>query len=136
MPNSNEFRTSPRQGFDSQPAPYLDDRGLDRRLPVRVLRADELRESPRPDSRPWWRIGDEVVLFGVQDLIPVTRQIVGVLGPTAPENYFIFRRDYLVEIYRHFPHRVQPEYDVDLYWIKADSVRAVPSIIAEVDESF
>jgi putative ABC transport system permease protein len=83
-----------------------------------------------------WHVGDEVTLLGVQDLIPVTTVIVGMLGPKAPEDYFIFRRDYLVEIYRHFPHRVQPEYDVDLYWIKGDRVSSIPSIIAEVDESF
>jgi putative ABC transport system permease protein len=92
--------------------------------------------APKLMQRYGWRIGDEVSLFGVQDLIPVTTQIVGVLGPKAPEDYFIFRRDYLVEIYRQFPHRVKPEYDVDLYWIKADNVGSIPSIIAEVDETF
>jgi putative ABC transport system permease protein len=92
--------------------------------------------APKLMQRYRWHVGDEVALFGIQDLIPVTTQIVGVLGPKAPEDYFIFRRDYLVEIYRHFQHRVQPEYDVDFYWIKADSVSSIPSIIAEVDETF
>jgi len=92
--------------------------------------------APKLMKRYGWHVGDEVALFGVQDLIPVTTQIVGVLGPKAPEDYFVFRRDYLVEMYRHFPHRVQPEYDVDFYWIKADSVSSIPSIIAEVDETF
>jgi len=92
--------------------------------------------APKLMQRYRWQVGDEVALFGIQDLIPVTTQIVGVLGPKAPEDYFIFRRDYLVEIYRHFQHRVQPEYDVDFYWIKADSVGSIPSIIAEVDETF
>src|SRR5258708_1029136 len=75
-------------------------------------------------------------LFGEQDLVPVTTQIVGVLGHKAPDNYFIFRRDYLVEMYRHFPHRVYPEYDVGFYWIKADSVSSILSIMSEVDETF
>jgi putative ABC transport system permease protein len=92
--------------------------------------------APKLMQRYRWHVGDEVALFGIQDLIPVTTQIVGVLGPKAPEDYFIFRRDYLVEMYRHFPHRVQPEYDVDFYWIKADRVSSIPSIIAEVDETF
>jgi len=92
--------------------------------------------APKLMQRYRWHVGDEVALFGIQDLIPVTTQIVGVLGPKAPEDYFIFRRDYLVEMYRHFPHRVNPEYDVDFYWIKADSVSSIPSIIAEVDETF
>ena len=92
--------------------------------------------APKLMRRYRWRVGDEVSLLGIQELIPVTTQIVGVQGPKAPENYFIFRRDYLVEIYRHFPHRVQPEYDVDFYWIKADSVSSIPSIIAEVDKTF
>jgi putative ABC transport system permease protein len=92
--------------------------------------------APKLMRRYGWHVGDEVALFGIQDLIPVTTQIVGVLGPKVPEDYFIFRRDYLVEMYRHFPHRVQPEYDVDFYWIKADSVSSIPSIIAEVDETF
>jgi putative ABC transport system permease protein len=69
-------------------------------------------------------------------LVPVTTQIVGVLGSKAPENYFTFRRDYLVEMYRHFPHRVNPEYDVDFYCIKGDSVSSIPSIVSEVDETF
>src|SRR5258708_25542428 len=92
--------------------------------------------APKLMQRYRWHVGDEVALFGIQDLIPVTTQIVGVLGPKAPEDYFIFRRDYLVEMYRHFPHRIQPEYDVDFYWIKADSVSSIPSIISEVDETF
>jgi putative ABC transport system permease protein len=92
--------------------------------------------APKLMRRYGWQVGDEVALFGIQDLIPVTTQIVGVLGPKAPEDYFVFRRDYLVEIYRHFRHRVQPEYDVDFYWIKADSVSSIPSIIAEVDQTF
>jgi putative ABC transport system permease protein len=92
--------------------------------------------APKLMQRYGWHVGDEVSLFGVQDLIPVTTKIVGALGRKAPEDYFIFRRDYLVEIYRHFPHRVQPEYDVDFYWIKADSVDSIASIIAEVDETF
>jgi putative ABC transport system permease protein len=92
--------------------------------------------APKLMQRFGWHVGDEVSLFGVQDLIPVMTQIVGVLGPKAPENYLVFRRDYLVEIYRRFPHRVQPEYDVDFYWIKPDSVSSIPSIISEVDKTF
>ena len=92
--------------------------------------------APKLMQRYGWHVGDEVALFGEQDLVPVTTQIVGVLGPKAPENYFIFRRDYLVEMYRQFPHRVNPEYDVDFYWIKADSVSSIPSIMSEVDETF
>jgi putative ABC transport system permease protein len=92
--------------------------------------------APKLMQRYRWHVGDEVSLFGIQDLIPVTTQIVGVLGSKAPEDYFIFRRDYLVEIYRQFQHRVQPEYDVDFCWIKADSVGSIPSIIAEVDGTF
>jgi putative ABC transport system permease protein len=91
--------------------------------------------APKLMQRYGWHVGDEVALFGEQDLVPVTTQIVGVLGPKAPEN-FIFRRDYLVEMYRQFPHRVNPEYDVDFYWIKADSVSSIPSIMSEVDETF
>jgi hypothetical protein len=59
-------------------------------------------------QRYGWHVGDEVSLFGIQDLVPVTTQIVGVLGPKAREDYFIFQRDYLVEMYRQFPHRVNP----------------------------
>ena len=92
--------------------------------------------APKLMQRYGWHVGDEVALFGVQDLVPVTTQIVGVLGPKAPEDHFVFRRDYLVEMYRHFPHRVNPEYDVDFYWIKADRVCSIPAIISEVDETF
>jgi len=59
-------------------------------------------------------------------------RVVGGLGPKAPEDYFIFRRDYLVEIYRHFQHRVQPEYDVDFFWIKADSVSSIASQVKDI----
>src|SRR5713101_1075507 len=92
--------------------------------------------APQLMRRYRWHVGDEVALFGIQDLIPVATQIVGVLGPKAPEDYFIFRRDYLVEMYRHFPHRIQPEYDVDFYWSKADRISSIPAIKAEVDETF
>ncbi len=92
--------------------------------------------APNLMRRYGWHIGDEVSLLGVEDLVPVTTQIVGMLGTGAPEDYFVFRRDYLVELYRHFPHRVQPEYDVDFYWIKPDRAASIPLIIAETDETF
>lgn len=101
-----------------------------RRIRTAALVAQELMRKYR------WRIGDKVSLFGVQDEIPVTLQIVGNLGSKAPPNYFIFRRDYLKEVYAKLPHRVDPAYDVDLFWIKAASARELPAVMSEVDAEF
>lgn len=46
--------------------------------------------APKLMERYGWRVGDEVSLFGVQDLIPVTMQIVGVLGPKSARKLFRF----------------------------------------------
>ncbi len=142
----NFFGSRYRRPDDTFPTIDLDVRDLGVIWPEWQIRPDALAAfgklwraalvAPKLMRRYGWHVGDEVSLFGVQDLVPVTLQIVGVLGPTAPEDYFIFRRDYLVEVYRHFPHRVQPEYDVDFYWIKVDRVSSIPSVIAEVDETF
>jgi putative ABC transport system permease protein len=101
-----------------------------RRIRTAALVAPELMRKYR------WRIGDKVSLFGVQDEIPVTLEIVGTLGPKAPPNYFIFRREYLKEVYKTLPHRVDPAYDVDFFWIKADRASSMPAIISEVDSTF
>jgi putative ABC transport system permease protein len=142
----NFFGSRYRRPDDTFPTVDVDVQGLDVIWPEWQIQPAALAAfrssrraalvAPKLMQRYGWHVGDEVALFGEQDLVPVTTQIVGVLGPKAPDNYFIFRRDYLVEMYRHFPHRVNPEYDVDFYWIKADSVSSIPSIMSEVDETF
>jgi len=142
----NFFGSRYRRPDDTFPTIDLDVEDLEVIWPEWEIQPNQLSDFSRirtaalvaPDlmRRYRWRIGDKVSLFGVQDEIPVTLQIVGTLGPKAPPNYFIFRRDYLKEVYKALPHRVDPAYDVDFFWIKPDSLNSVPTVISEVDETF
>jgi putative ABC transport system permease protein len=42
----------------------------------------------------------------------------------------------LKEVYKSLPHRIDPAYDVDFFWIKADRAESIPALISEVDRTF
>lgn len=142
----NFFGSQYRRPDDTFPTIDVDVQDLEVIWPEWKIAPDELAEfrrirtaalvAPELMRKYRWRIGDRVSLFGVQDEIPVTLEIVGTLGPKAPPNYFIFRRDYLKEVYAKLPHRVDPAYDVDLFWIKADNAKDLPAVMSEVDTEF
>lgn len=142
----NFFGSRYQRPDDTFPTIDVDLKDLEVIWPEWEIKPDELAEfgrirtatlvAPALMQKYRWHIGDKVSLFGVQDEIPVTLEIVGTLGPKAPPNYFIFRRDYLKEVYNTLPHRVDPAYDVDLFWIKADSAASIPLVMKEVDETF
>lgn len=142
----NFFGSRYRRPGDTFPTIDLDVDDLETIWPEWGIAPDELAKfkrirtacliGPELIRRYGWRVGDQVSLLGLEEMIPVTLRIVGTLGPQAPPNYLIFHRDYLKEVYKHWPHRVKPEYDVDFYWIKVDSPKSIPSVIAEVDNGF
>ncbi len=142
----NFFGSQYRRPDDTFPTIDVDVEDLEVIWPEWEIKPDELSDfrhirtaalvAPELMWKYRWRIGDKVSLFGVQDEIPVTLEIVGTLGPKAPPNYFVFRRDYLKEVYKTLPHRVDPAYDVDFFWIKADRASSMPAIISEVDNAF
>ncbi|HYB89760.1 MAG TPA: ABC transporter permease [Candidatus Binataceae bacterium] len=80
-------------------------------------------------SRFRWKVGDRVTLRGTVFPVDVELTIVGTLGGTAPPYALMFRRDYLDEV-------LGRPGTVNLIWIKVDSSKWIPSVIADVDEKF
>jgi putative ABC transport system permease protein len=74
-------------------------------------------------------IGQQISLRGTVYPFNVTLNIVGTLGGKAPPNFLFFRSDYLEEA------AGRPGF-TDLYWVKADSSKDVPQLIAAIDEGF
>ncbi len=76
-----------------------------------------------------WKVGDSVTFHGMMYPIDLQLKIVGVLPETAAGPRIIFRRDYMEEIL-HRPGTV------NLFWVKIDSSRFAPDVIAAIDEMF
>ncbi len=76
-----------------------------------------------------WKVGDEVTLRGTIYPVDVQLQLVGTLGTKAPPIALVFRRDRLDEV-------LGRPGTVNLFWVKVDSSRSIPGVIAEIDETF
>jgi putative ABC transport system permease protein len=76
-----------------------------------------------------WKIGDQVTLHGTIYPVDVQVEIVGTLGGKAPPVALMFRRDRLDEV-------LGRPGTVNVFWVKVDSSRAIPGVIAEIDEQF
>ena len=93
----NFFGSRYRRPDDSFPTIDIDIQDLEVIWPEWQLRPEALAGfrgirraalvAPKRMQRYGWHVGDEVSPFGVQDLILVTTEIVGLLGPRAPEDY-------------------------------------------------
>jgi putative ABC transport system permease protein len=76
-----------------------------------------------------WKLGDQVTLRGTIYPVDVQVEIVGTLGDKAPPIALLFRRDRLDEA-------LGRPGTVNLFWVKVDSSRSIPGVIAEIDERF
>jgi putative ABC transport system permease protein len=76
-----------------------------------------------------WQIGQRIVLRGTIYPVNVTLTIVGTLGPNGMPDLVVFRRDYLEQAACRAG-------KVSLIWVRVDSPRYVPQVIASIDETF
>jgi putative ABC transport system permease protein len=76
-----------------------------------------------------WKVGQTIMLRGT--LYPVNLQltIVGVLNEEAAGPRIIFRRDYMEEL-------LGRPGTANLFWVKIDSSKSAPEVIAAIDEMF
>jgi putative ABC transport system permease protein len=76
-----------------------------------------------------WKIGQTIMLRGTQYPVNVQLTIVGVLNEEAAGPRIIFRRDYMEEL-------LGRPGTANLFWVKIDSSKSAPEVIAAIDEMF
>jgi putative ABC transport system permease protein len=76
-----------------------------------------------------WHVGQTIMLRGTIYPVDLQLTIVGVLNEEAAGPRIIFRRDYMEEL-------LGRPGTANLFWVKVDSSRAAPEVIAAIDEMF
>ena len=77
-----------------------------------------------------WRLGDQVLLRGTMYPVEVQLTIVGTLsGSMRAAAAILFRRDQLEAALGHLGY-------VNVFWVKVDSSRSIPDVIAAIDRAF
>jgi putative ABC transport system permease protein len=76
-----------------------------------------------------WKVGQTIMLKGTLFPVNVQLTIVGVMNEQASGPRIIFRRDYMEEL-------LGRPGTANLFWVKVDSTRAAPEVIAAIDEMF
>jgi putative ABC transport system permease protein len=76
-----------------------------------------------------WKVGQTIILRGTMYPVDLQLTIVGTLNEEAAGPRIIFRRDYMEELL-HRPGTA------NLFWVKVDSSRSAPEVIAAIDEMF
>jgi putative ABC transport system permease protein len=76
-----------------------------------------------------WKVGQTFMLRGTMYPVDLQLTIVGVLNEEAAGPRIIFRRDYMEEL-------LGRPGTANLFWVKIDSSKAAPEVIAAIDEMF
>jgi len=76
-----------------------------------------------------WKVGQTFMLRGTMYPVDLQLTIVGVLNEEAAGPRIIFRRDYMEEL-------LGRPGTANLFWVKVDSSKAAPEVIAAIDEMF
>ena len=76
-----------------------------------------------------WKVGQTIMLKGTLYPVNVQLTIVGVMNEQASGPRIIFRRDYMEEL-------LGRPGTANLFWVKIDSSRSAPEVIAAIDEMF
>src|SRR5208282_2780240 len=76
-----------------------------------------------------WKVGDTIILRGTVYPVDLQLTIVGVLNEEAAGPRIIFRRDYMEEL-------LGRPGTANLFWVKVDSSKSAPAVIAAIDEMF
>ena len=76
-----------------------------------------------------WHVGQTFMLHGTMYPVDLQLTIVGVLNEEAAGPRIIFRRDYMEEL-------LGRPGNANLFWVKLDSSKSAPEVIAAIDEMF
>jgi putative ABC transport system permease protein len=76
-----------------------------------------------------WKVGQTIMLRGTLYPVDLQLTIVGVLNEEAAGPRIIFRRDYMEEL-------LGRPGTANLFWVKVDSSKSAPEVIAAIDEMF
>src|SRR5271167_1009648 len=76
-----------------------------------------------------WKVGQTIMLRGTMYPVDLQLTIVGVLNEDAAGPRIIFRRDYMEEL-------LGRPGTANLFWVKVDSSKSSPEVIAAIDEMF
>jgi putative ABC transport system permease protein len=80
-------------------------------------------------SRFGWKVGDLVMLHGLNAPIDIQLKVVGELNAAAVGFVIVFRHDYFDEALGH-------RGTVDIFWVKVDHSQNMPQVIRDIDETF
>ena len=80
-------------------------------------------------SRFGWKVGDLVMLHGLNAPIDIELKVVGELSAAAARFVIVFRHDYFDEVLGH-------RGTVDIFWVKVDRSQNIPQVIRDIDETF
>jgi putative ABC transport system permease protein len=76
-----------------------------------------------------WKVGQTIMLRGMMYPVDLQLTIVGVLNEEAAGPRIMFRRDYMEEL-------LGRPGNANLFWVKVDSSKSAPEVIAAIDEMF
>ncbi len=76
-----------------------------------------------------WKVGQAITLRGTMYPVNLQLTIVGTLSEAGAGPRVIFRRDYMEEL-------LGRPGTANLFWVKVDSSRSAPEVIAAIDEMF
>ncbi|MGB9379858.1 ABC transporter permease [Candidatus Binatus sp.] len=76
-----------------------------------------------------WKVGQSIMLRGTMYPVNLQLTIVGTLSEAGAGPRVIFRRDYMEEL-------LGRPGTANLFWVKVDSTRSAPEVIAAIDEMF
>src|SRR5258707_1124077 len=76
-----------------------------------------------------WKVGQTIILRGTMYPVDLQLTIVGVLSEAGAGPRIIFRRDYMEEL-------LGRPGTANLFWVKVDSSRTSPEVIAAIDGMF
>jgi len=80
-------------------------------------------------SRFRWKVGNLVMLHGLNAPIDIQLKVVGELSAAAARFVIVFRHDYFDEALGH-------RGTVDIFWVKVDRSQNIPQVIRNIDETF
>ncbi|MBV8056582.1 MAG: ABC transporter permease [Deltaproteobacteria bacterium] len=80
-------------------------------------------------SRFGWKVGDLVMLHGLNAPIDIQLKVVGELNTDSARFVIVFRHDYLDEALGH-------RGTADIFWVKVDRSQNIPQVIRDIDETF
>jgi putative ABC transport system permease protein len=76
-----------------------------------------------------WRIGDQIILHGINQPVDLPLNIVGTMDGTTASFVVLFRRDYLDET-------LGRPGTVNIFWAKVDKSSSIPAVISDIDGTF